>query len=161
MIDFDLESIIDYDVDFYQQYPGYVGIFTAPSEYMWSLVYLYHPKSPLRELPFKRKIEEINRIAPTTFDVDEYPEEGKRFQEYNTSFAQRSIQRWRKKLEERDDFMDSVPYSEDTVSMNESLLKNHKTIWDGYMQAEALLTKEDSSRISGDQEESAVERGLI
>ena len=161
MIEFESDYIVDYSIDFYKVYPEYLGIFKAPSAYMWSLTYLFHPNSPLRELPYKRMIEEINRIAPEHFDPDEYTEDTVRFQEFVTLWPKRFIQRWRRKLDERQDYIDSLPYTEDNMSLLETLLKNTKPIWEAYHQAESQLNKEEGSHVSGNLEESASEKGII
>ena len=158
----DDELLVDYTKDFFSFYPEYTEFFRGvPSSHMWSLAYLYHPKSPLRELPLSKIYEEINRIATEPFNPEDYPEHNKKFNEYNTTYAQRLLLDWKKDLEDRREFMNTIKFSEENYTIKEAMMKNNKAMWDGYIQAEEQLSKENGSRTSGNQEESLVEKGDI
>ncbi len=69
---------------------------------------------------------------------------------------------WRKKLEEREEFIKSTPYNAETFELLEKLLGNSKKIWDQYLAAEKETQKSaNEGSVEGNIQESATELGLI
>lgn len=163
MFNFDVETIVDFNKNFYKEYPQLKLIFDpVPSDTMWAYTLLYHEDSPFNNLPFKRRLQEVTRVSGKEIKYEEYEEFEKLFEDAATTPNKRAIARWRKKLDERDDYLESLSYDNpEDIPIIEKFLSNSKSVWDAYWQAEKQLKKEDGSRVSGDQEESATEKGLI
>lgn len=163
MFPFEVDNIVDFSKDFYKEYPQLKAIFwPTPSANMWAYTLLYHENSPFENLGIKRKLQEIDRIANKPIKYQGYEDAEKLFEEAATNPNKKSIRRWRSKLDERDDYLESLSYNNpDDIPIIEKFLTNSKSVWDAYWQAEKQLKKEDGTRVSGDQEESATEKGLI
>lgn len=163
MFPFEEEVIVDFKEDFFKKYPQMLILFEGtPSPNMWAYTLLYHENSPIRNLSTKRKLLEVARISKMEINYDNYKEEEALFQEGCVDPNQRSLNVWREKLDERDEYLKSLSYKNpEDVSIIEKALSASKSIWDGYWQAEKQLKKDSNSRVTGDQEESATEKGLI
>ena len=163
MFPFEPDNIVDFSKDFYKQYPEAKAIFhPTPSDTMWAYVLLYHENSPFKNLSLKRKLQEVERVATRKIKYEGYEEAEKLFEEGSTDANKKALTRWRKKLDERDDYMESLSYENpDDIPVIEKFLGNSKSVWDAYWQAEKQLKKEEGSLVSGDQQESATEKGFI
>lgn len=62
---------------------------------------------------------------------------------------------------EREAFMDSTTYSQETYQMKEQMAKETPKMWQSFFQIQDLLSKEKASVTEGDIEESLSEKGLI
>lgn len=69
--------------------------------------------------------------------------------------------RWEATLHEREDFMNSFPYSSETYKIKDEMLSNTPKLWSSYEAILERLTKEETSKTFGDQEESLAEKGEI
>lgn len=70
--------------------------------------------------------------------------------------------RQEKKLEERSDFIDSIPYNESTYEMLDKMMKETKKMWDEYYRVVKDLSEDsDDGTSMGGTQESASERHLI
>lgn len=97
-------------------------------------------------------------------DLSPYEEDGtiERFINLTVKWGHYYLNQWRKKLEERDEFINSTPYNASSYELLEKLLGNSKKIWDQYLMAEKEAEKDtNEGSVKGDIQESATELGLI
>lgn len=75
--------------------------------------------------------------------------------------TQRYVMKWGEKIDERIEFMSDTAYSEGTVAMLETMMKNNKAVTESYQLALATLYKEEEEQTFGAITESAAEMGLF
>lgn len=161
MLEFSDDIIVDFSKDFFKVYPHWKEAFKkVPSENMWAYCYLYHESSPFDSLAHSQKLDQISRLCPKKIDYDKYKEAEKLFEDCVTSYGRKFLQRWRKKLEEREEYLDYLTYKDDAPVL-EKFLTNTLSIWKSYREAEKEMLKDEGSKVSGDLIESATEKGLI
>lgn len=135
------------------------------SKLMWTITLLKHHDSPLSDLPEELKWKEIYSWWLTDkLDLSPYEEDGtiERFISLTVKWGHYYLNQWRKKLEERDEFINSTPYNASSYELLEKLLGNSKKIWDQYLMAEKEAEKDtNEGSVKGDIQESATELGLI
>lgn len=68
---------------------------------------------------------------------------------------------WERKLEERDAFMHSLPYNEDTYEMLDKMMANTAKMWDQYLTILKKTESEVETTTQGDMELSLSQKGLI
>lgn len=156
--------------DFWQSNPQLRVLFKdeykarVSSQYMWALFLYGHPSSKFfNETPQTRKdlIYKDYLLSDPAFKWEDYDSTLKTLEEHCLTKAQRSLMRWEKSLHEREDFMDTVPYTTETYKIKDEMLANTPKLWASYEAILERLTKEESAQTFGDQEESLSEKGEI
>lgn len=136
---------------------------SVPSSDMWALFLFYHPSSKLfNESPSSRKklILSDYPVSPD-FSFEKYSSTVEKIKKYSLSRAELMLLNWATKLHERDDFIESVPYSADTFKMLDSMIDVTPSMWKQYETIRKLLSQEQEGVVVGDQEESLSEKKLI
>jgi len=108
-----------------------------------------HVRNKLARLPTEDRIEEItNHFYKIDWNdkvvkecIDEYPN-------ICLTVKERMFKTVTKKLEERESFLASTPYNEDTVSTIEKMIADTKKVMDSYKQVEQDMLEEEI-KISG------------
>jgi hypothetical protein len=112
----------------------------------WSLIYLLHPDSDFfntpREEAMKYISKDIMNESPTSEGWDFVFQVASKFKEGLLTPAGRAILDWKIKFEERAQFLESVPYDENTFEMLDKMLSNTKKMFDMLRQAQADYSKE-------------------
>lgn len=129
---------------------------------MWTYTLFYHPQSAYFEMT---KTDKLNYCQEYIGDKEWHPSNDPKvdedFQKGCMTRIQRFVDAWGDKVDERVMFMSETPYSEGTVSMLETMMKNSKSVTDSYQQALAELYKEEEEQTFGSVVESAGEQGLF
>lgn len=134
------------------------------SKLCWYVCMYADPKSRLYQLPkdIRKKELDTNFLGA---DSEDYPELSIAIDTYQTkclSPIQRSFMVWKNKLEEREELLNSNPYTMDNAELMDKLVTNSAKAYDAYKKAEAEYLKEEAeSSVWGGGEESLSEKGEI
>lgn len=134
------------------------------SQMMWAIALLVHPKSKFKDSSYK---DRITLISEDYLDVkyewtEKYENLIERFKQIGMTRVQRIAMEWGDKLDERTEFLTSVPYNLETVDQLDKAMANTGKIWDIYQRCLADLADEESKgHVQGGGEESAAEQNLI
>ena len=131
------------------------------SKVMNGLKLAFHPESDFYNLDLKSKEELIGKdyVGEEFFFASHGATIDKMLALYMTK-PKRMLHNWETKLEERDLFIASKMYDDNTYEMLDKLMKETSKMWDNYFSIQKQVDKEDV-RTSGDIEESASDKGLI
>lgn len=133
----------------------------VPSNHMWGLMLYAHPDSKLfNEVPSDRKKLVLEYVNDPDFSFDKYEKLLELIEKKVLTKAQKSLMVWERALHKRDEYIDSVEYTEDSWDMLDKMLANSAKLWAQYQTIVDWLSKE-STKTFGDQEESLSEKGLI
>lgn len=133
----------------------------VPSQHMWGLMLYAHPDSKLfNESPSERKKLVLEYINDNKFTFEKYEDLLELIERKVLTKAQKSLMVWERALHKRDEYIDSIEYTEDSWDMLDKMLANSAKLWAQYQTIVDWLSKE-SSKTLGDQEESLTEKGLI
>lgn len=151
---------IDLKQDFFKMYPNLkiafrevISNFTHQeklSKVMWTIVLLFHPISEYYELPFARRVEHVlTKYIKYNGDYDKFYATHKlaieTFKEFCVTKAQKALMNWEKKLEERDAFINSVPYNAETFEMLDKMMSSTDKMWTQYKKVLAEFEKEQDN----------------
>ncbi len=89
------------------------------------------------------------------------PETRAKISKFLLSKPERLLDGWEKKLEERDEFMHSRPYNEDTFEMLDKMMALTDKMWSAYLKIQKAVTSEGESQTVGDTELSLSDKGVI
>lgn len=159
---------INFDVfsDFYSD-PQLKAIFadeyeSVSSTIMWALMLYSHPDSKYasqNDSTRKALIEKDYLKAPLLWDT--YNETVNKIKSFLLTKPQRLLDGWEQKLEERDAFIHSLPYNEDTYEMLDKMMANTAKMWDQYFAILKKASSEVDSQSQGDLELSLSQKGII
>jgi hypothetical protein len=122
---------------------------------------IYHPDSVFSQDSFSTRLELIQNEYYENFDVEEHKELIDLFRSKLLTRKQRSLQVWANKLDERDEFLNSLEYSKENMDLIETLLKNNKSIQESYAAAEKAAQKESEEITYGNVIESVSDQHKI
>lgn len=132
------------------------------SSIMWAIALYVHPDSiyapvnPTERLDIIVKDYLINNLE---FDPVIYKKEFNLFKKLLMTKKERYLHEWEKKLDERDEFLSSVGYNEDTAEFLDKLMLNSKRLHEQYDKALEEFQKEKVDTTGkGGAEESLRER---
>lgn len=119
--------------------------------------YYAHPSSYLYELEPSAKLQIIRKdiLNDSEFNLQEDVLE--KINKYTLTKAERLLDAWQQKLEERSAFIASRPYSESTYDMLDDMMSKSSKMWQEYSRILKEFT-EDSSTTHGGVEESFLEK---
>lgn len=82
---------------------------------MWGIAFIKDPDSILYKIPEDERIKIVKEdyLEKPDLNIADYRQFLNRFEELTTTQAERSLQKFYKKLQERDNFIESTPYSLD------------------------------------------------
>lgn len=168
---------IDITRDFFELYPNlkiaFKDILRANtnrpqlSKIMWAIALLFHPVSDYYELPFERRVEHVlNKYLKYkgNFEAfqDKYGNTIDLFKEMCMTKAQRALVNWEKKLEERDKFIEAIPYGAETYDMLDQMMAKSEKMWAQYGKVlEAFQKEQENIKNKGGVTLSPVDEGLI
>ena len=133
----------------------------TPSNVMWALHLIYHPKSEYFDMPLKARTSLVlSDFDLKDYDLTPHADTIDRIELMSMTKTQRSLAKWENKLEERDEFISSHPYDSNTYEMLDKLMSQTSKLWDQYFSLVKQLDKEEGN-IRGGAEESLVEKGII
>jgi hypothetical protein len=159
-----------YEHNIWKLYPQYKLIFKDiyesddseekldSSSILWGIILLEHPDSDFQFYSYEdRKIAISKAIPKINWDQELIDLV---LQTFFDSEA-RSLALWNRKIEERDSYMLSEPYTRESAEDLDKLMKNTKTIKDGYKKAKEEYEeskRSSSSQVKGGAEESLLEK---
>lgn len=133
---------------------------------MWAVAFYCHPESRLKNFSEKEKKSLIE--SDIVGDSVDWKKLELYINEYNKLFltqAQRSLVNWNKKLEERDEYLDSLPYNEldlDEAGKLDKLIANTPSLYKQYQAIKDQISEEEAKSVNkAGIKESASEKGLI
>lgn len=130
-----------------------------PSDLMWALLLYVHPKSYYSELSAKDKITYIiSDYLKRDFDPSQYNDTIEKMKKHSLDFHERLLANWRALLEDRDTFMGSKTYNEETYKMLDEMSSKTHAMWQQYKTILKEFMIEQASRTRGDVEESFLEK---
>lgn len=145
--------------DFFSLNPAFKTEFKPySSEEMWAVSILEHKDSPYSN--FSRR-EKLDVISQTFKNVEVSEELIDKFNSITLSKAQKFLKSWERKLEEREDFIASLEYNEDTFEMLDKMMSSTEKLWKQYLSILKQVEQEADSETLGGQEESLSEKGII
>lgn len=155
----------DTKLDFFSLHPSLSTAFPGiSSDDMWVGALYGHPDSPFYSfLPSDRvaaiislfpsyNSEKIQKISPPIY---------KKLIALTKTKVQTLFEQWARKLEEREQYIDSHTYSEDTYEMLDKMMVASEKIWKQFFTIKKMVSDESDDSTFGDQEESLSEQGLI
>lgn len=133
----------------------------TPSEVMWALMLIYHPKSEYYEMPLSSRINLVLKDQGISgYDITTHQPTIDKIQLIYLTKTQMSLFNWEKKLEERDAFIASHPYDANTYEMLDKLMSSTPKLWDQFFSLQKQLEKEEG-KTRGDIEESLTDKNII
>lgn len=114
------------------------------------------------QLDFKDKIEFISSDLNIQFNpaAEPYVSILDYVEHFILTKPQKYLVQWEKKLEERTQFMASIPYNADTFELLDKMMAASSRMWDQYMKCLKDVQVEEG-KTQGDSEESLQEKNLI
>jgi hypothetical protein len=130
---------------------------------MWAAMLYIHPESKLfNESPsVRRKLILTDYLQDPNFDFDTLKPIIDKIKTFVLSKTQRLLVNWEKKLYERDELIDSIPYNQDTYDILDKMLDKTPKMWQQYYAILEMLEKDSAAKTEGDVEESLTEKGEI
>jgi hypothetical protein len=139
---------------------------TTSSRIMWAVAFFQHPESRLINFSTTEKKDIIES------DITKEPMDWNDLATYITAYknlyytqATRSLENWKVKLEERDEYLNSLPYKDldlDSAKLLDTLLANTPKLYKQYDEIKQQISDEESKgRTKAGIQESASEQGLI
>ena len=136
----------------------------VPSSHLWAIALYIHPESKLfNESPSSRKsliLKDFLHNDPT-FSFEKYAPLIEVFKEKILTKNQRLLSTWEHKLHERDAFIDSLPYNQETYEMLDKLMASTPKMWEQFLKIQSLVEKDKEETTFGDREESLAEQAII
>lgn len=135
-----------------------------PSEHMWALLQLVHPKSKFSDLDSENAKAILHKDylkSDKEFSWVKYNATIPRIIEALPSAPERFLATWRRKLSEIQSFINSKPYNEDSYEMLTKIMKDFHPMMKQYKEIEKDYTKEVEANTRGAIEESLTEKGII
>tara|TARA_Y100001963_G_C6704690_1_gene411321 strand:- start:186 stop:710 length:525 start_codon:yes stop_codon:yes gene_type:complete len=133
------------------------------SKIMWAIALLIDPDSKFANAPYEDRKNLIltDYIRDIKFKWEDYQDAIEYYENLLLTPAQRQINIWSRKMDEKTKYLDSLSYEEDAETIEKLLTSNAKL----YTELERItkqLEKEESEGVAkGGREESAGEKGLI
>lgn len=130
---------------------------------MWAIALLVDPQSKFANLPYadRKKLILEDFVKYKRFKWEDYKECIAYYENMLLTPAQRQVNIWKRKMDEKTEYLDSLSYEEDSETIEKLLISNAKL----YVELERIskqLEKEESDGYTkGGAEESMTEKGLI
>lgn len=134
------------------------------SKIMNALYLLLDSGSKFRELPEKERKVLIQKdyLKDEKFNFDKYKHLQDFYLKLTSSKAKKLLRNWELKLEERDEFIASLKYDEQTSVILDKMMAATKGIWDQYLSILNEVEKEEGhGSVKGGGVESLSESGRI
>ena len=132
------------------------------SKVMWALFLLTHPKSIYYTLdPTSRLLLIEQDYLKAKLDVSKYQDTLDKICKISLTKPARLLDSWEKKLEERDEFIRTLNYSQETYEILDKMMAATSKMWDNYQQVRKKVEEESASRVLGDTELSLSDKGII
>ena len=167
-----MEFKFDLNLIYWDLYPQHKVIFSniynsddeyTTSKLMWAIAMLLHPDSDYWGLPTSEKQAQISKawLDNPNFKWEPHTANIILFKSLCLTPNQRALNVWKEKMEERNQLLDTVPYTLDTLELLDKALVNSIKITDGYNKAvQALNTEKESGTNKGNIEESFFEKKI-
>lgn len=133
-----------------------------PSDFMWSIALFADPDSK-----FSNTSQEFRQqlISEDYYDPDwkdpATQEAISLYEKLVLTKAEKFLVDWEKKLEERANFIASLPYNEQTYELLDSMMAKTERMWKQYMNCLKDVEDEKQQHTFGGAQESATEQGLL
>lgn len=136
---------------------------TISSKVMWALLLYHHPSSLYYSLDPQSKISLIEEeYLHSPLILKDHEKVTEELLSILLSKPQRLLKSWEKKLEERDEFINSVSYSPTTYEMIDKMLSLTPKMWEQYLKIQSQVAEEnESTKTLGDTELSLLDKGVI
>jgi len=137
------------------------------SQKMWAVAFYIDPDSRLYKYKAaeKKKVIESDIITIKGFDWKELEEPIKIYKKLNMTQAERTLDTWNLKLEERERYLLSIDYKELTLEEAkkfDTLITNHPAMYDQYEMILAKISAEEvEGKTKGNRKESLSEKKII
>ena len=128
---------------------------------MWATALVYHPESKYANLDEESRVKEILEDLELTITWADYTDLHDHFKRLCLSKAQRFLISWESKLEERNQFIDSLPYSADTYEILDKMMASTDKMWKQYMTCLKDVENEKATQSKGGAQESLLEKGIL
>lgn len=163
-----MSNVVNFDVDsnFWEMYPEFKVGFAfkdlyksdksrnkeSSSKIMWFVALCHSPNSRYRSLEINDRYE---TIGDDYFNVKDYYKQNKArldpviedYKKTNLTAAQRHLEEWEKKQDERSKFIASVEYSLNTYEDLDKMAVNTTKIYDTFKMIKEQLAKEEGEGI--------------
>lgn len=132
------------------------------SKVMWALMLYSHPESKYYSLDRISRLQliESDYLAHPLL-IDEHASTIKKIEQFLLTKPQRLLKSWEEDLEERDQFMKSLPYNHENFDIKEKLMTNRLKMWEQYLAILKKVNEESDSQAFGDTELSLIEKGVL
>jgi hypothetical protein len=130
---------------------------------MWAIALLVDPDSKFANisLPNRKKMISEDYLKNEEFKWEEVQEACQYYENMLISPTKRQLSVWKKKMDEKSVYLDSLTYEEDAKTIEE-LLKTNVKLFEDYDRLIKMVEKEkDDGATKGGAVESASETGLI
>ena len=129
----------------------------VPLEHLRAHFYFAHPSSYLYDLDEQSKTEIIRKdiLKIQNFDFEESILQ--KIRNFTLTKSQRLLDSWQRKLEERDQFIQTISYSPSTYDMLDDMLSKSNKMWQEYLRILKQFS-DDESQVHGGIEESFLEK---
>ena len=117
------------------------------SQILWAITLLVHPNSDFFQLSEPDRIRFIKEdyLKDLDFDFQEYRDLIEIFKKHCITREQRFLVNLAQKVDERDNFIASIPYTEQHIDLLEKLLKNSKDIMIQYNSIKSLVQEQEQT----------------
>lgn len=160
-MDIDLTRYIGGE-DFYETYPMFKTSFKRKSDIMWGIAFMYHPSSIYYNLTYTDRLAAVQGTISKNYKEDEDLENDiALFKNITLTKSKRFLQEWEIKLEERSNFIASIPYTAETYELLDKMMGNTSKIWDQYRKCLKDVEADVESQIMGSGIESLLDAGTI
>lgn len=134
-----------------------------PSQVMWALLLYVHPRSEFFNLDLSTREYLLKKeyLGDDDFNFADYEEALAAVKEYVLTTAEAYLSFWDKKIRERVQYMDSIPYDKDNYDMLDKMLKDGYPMMKQFKEIKKDFDSEVNSSTVGDREESLLEKGII
>lgn len=131
------------------------------SRVMWALILDFHPKSMYKniEVTERRQYIDVDYLG-FHLDWEKHISDSNILKKFFLTKAEQYLVGWEEKLDERQQFITSIPYSAETFELLDKMMGVTEKLWKQY-QVALKDVQEEESTTQGKAQESAGEQGLV
>ena len=156
-------NITSFDInqDFFDLFPELrISFPNLSSEQLWAIALLVHPKSAYKNINLSERKDILKNDFSSNIIWEEVEKEIELFKDLCLSKKQRYLIDWESKLDERQTFIASIPYNQETYEDLDKMMAATDKMWKTYLSCLKDVEDEEAMIIGGAQE-SLAEQGLL
>lgn len=133
------------------------------SDILTAIALVNHHDSKYADMEVTMRIAQVEEDLEIKYSPIEkqFAEEINKFIEVSTTKERRIFDRWKKKLDELDDFIDSNKIDFDNIEIILKILEKKPKLWESYLAAKKMAEATEDGTVMGGGELSLLERGSI